>query len=903
MQKKHKTNSKQSEIPKVIRLDKISPNLKSQCGIKALNISRLIQSKFPIPQGFCITGYAFREHLEANALTKQVENSLKKAINSSLEERQQILDKIKQEIIKAPIQQNTQQEIKEYYNTLNADFIAVRSSATLEDLPTHSFAGQYNTFLGICNFKQCLKAIKKCWASLWNLSAFEYLNKNGIDHSKANMAVIIQKLIPADSSGIIFTTDPLSDDHNSIIIESAFGLGEPLVTGKVNPDRITISRTSLEVLDYKIADKTIKCIPDSEKGIIDQKIPLEKIKQPSLNKHTITQLTKLALQAEKEFGFPLDIEFAVSKNKSYFLQARPITTIPKSKQSFKDKQVWTNTNTGEVLPDVATPMTWSIIEPLVKKLISTFFHKLGLNIGKNPVVGLIAGRVYFNLNTFIAWIKRVPGMGKKNLTQLFGGRQDAETLFGNINIPEESLPKCKFNIFTIIIRLLIFIFEFLTFSPTRGKKLCEKVQCKIDELKKINPDSLSDDRLSVLVKSTANYIESLTEYIGTVGMVIIYQTTFYEFCRKQFGEDGNAIASRLLAGLGNNENADAGLELLHLANLVKRHQSIKETILNEKSLQKIFNQIKTTKEGGEFIKAWENFMQKYGHHCRGELELMNPRWFENPTEILGQLRSFLTNSINNDFLSRYKTLSKERKDIITKYQRKFRNPLKRLFFNFTLHKAQQCSSIRENLKSQVVQLIVIVRKMLLELERRFIKYGILQNQNDIFFLHLQELELLLQNKNIEDISEKIRIRRNEYEKNLSITPPPVVVGEFNPDNAVYETINENCKTLAGVAINPGIVTGPARVILQAGNDQVRPGEILVVPFTDPGWTPYFLNASAIVMDMGGILSHGSIIAREYGIPAVANVGPATKIIKNGQMIQVNGNCGIVTILSTSSNKK
>jgi pyruvate,water dikinase len=220
-----------------------------------------------------------------------------------------------------------------------------------------------------------------------------------------------------------------------------------------------------------------------------------------------------------------------------------------------------------------------------------------------------------------------------------------------------------------------------------------------------------------------------------------------------------------------------------------------------------------------------------------------------------------------------------------------------MIFNFLLHRSQQGSVFRENVKSEVIKLVVSLRKMLIELGKKLVDKGILKNQDDIFFLRLEELEPVTHGKADFDIRQVITNRRTEYDKNSLISPPDVIFGKFDPDSYVPEPIDSNVEMLAGLAVSPGVVTAKARVILRADTDeQVLAGEVLVAPFTDPGWTPYFVTAAGVVMDQGGILSHGSIVAREYGIPAVVNVGHATKIIKTGQTIEIDGNRGVIRIL-------
>jgi pyruvate,water dikinase len=304
--------------------------------------------------------------------------------------------------------------------------------------------------------------------------------------------------------------------------------------------------------------------------------------------------------------------------------------------------------------------------------------------------------------------------------------------------------------------------------------------------------------------------------------------------------------------------------------------------------------------GDEFLARWDEFMERHGHHTRVEYEVANARWCECPDEVLGMVRSYIQGLGAQDRVAEHARLAAERVALGRWCRRRLVSPLKRLLFDALLSKAQSGFLFRENLRSQGVRCARYVRRMLLELGERLVARGVLDARDDIFFLHMEELGPACDGRAGLDARRTVAVRRVEYERNRAITPPPLVVGRFDPDEQARDAFDENTKEFPGLAASPGVACGRARVILRAGADQVLPGEVLVAPFTDPGWTPYFLNAVAIVIDLGGMLSHGSVIAREYGIPAVVNVGGATKVVKNGQMLEVDGNCGRVRIIDAPS---
>jgi len=872
-----------------------------EVGAKALNLARMMRAGLPVPSGFCVTASVYRKHVDSPRLQLRLSADLQMLATSEPEDRRQILLDLRQAIISAPLPGDLCDAVQDYWRRSPEaapppHLLAVRSSATAEDLPGHSFAGQHDTFLGVSGLEGCLEAIRKCWASLWTERAFEYRARNGITHEGVGMAVIVQELVPAEASGVLFTADPVTGGADRLVIEACWGLGEMLVSGKVTPDRFVLAKADLTICSRRVGDKAIESVPNPRGGTLQRPLSPERAQAPALDDKSAHALARLATETEKLLGAPLDIEWALAGDRPYLLQARPITTLGKARTR-EDRQVWTNLNTGEVMPDVVTPMSWSVIEPLISKLLGQFFERLGMRLEGYPLFGEVAGRVYFNYNTLIAFARRFPGMGQEGITEMFGGRQDVAAKLGEIKIAEDDIPDLDVSLMRVALKLPGLMYDAVSFSPSRANAIMRRLRRRTDEETAVPLKELSPPQLTRRARAIVHELEEDPEVFALVGMVQAYGTTLYSKCRKWFGDDGNMVASRMLMGLGSNEIANAGVELWRLAECAHAHPPVEAAILHTAHFAHARASLQAAEGGDEFLQRWHAFMQTHGHHCRGELELMNPRWSETPDVILEQLKSYVRAVGSDDFLARYGRLREEREKAVEEALHRLHNPLRRGAFRFLVRKAQFCTPLRENCKSELVRRWGVIRTLLLELGERLTADGTLAAREDIFFLRLEELESVASGKeDRQAMRQRVSTRRAEYEANKAVSPPPVVVGRFDPTKAIVEEIKEGIETLTGVPVNPGVVTGPARVILRAGDDQVRPGEILVAPFTDPGWTPYFLNAAAIVTDMGGILSHGSIVAREFGIPAVVNVGPATRTIRTGQMIQVDGAKGIVRIL-------
>jgi phosphohistidine swiveling domain-containing protein len=871
-------------------------------GPKTLSLIRLGQIGLNVPAGFCITADVFCEHLEQNNLLARLKAATDELTKAESQAKEKLLSTLRQDIFEAPLAGAIRYEIEEQYNKLGAKYVAVRSSGTAEDLPGHSFAGQYDTYLGISNLEDCIEAVKKCWASLWTLRAYEYRQQNGFDHLKIDMAVIVQSLIAADTSGVIFTVDPITGSRSNMVIEACFGLGETLVSGKATPDRFVVGKKKLKLLSSKTSEKKIECILDEDGIVKEQAVPRERSLSECLDKKQVKRLAKLARKVETEFGCPQDIEWAVCEKKIYLLQSRPITAIP-SEKSWEDRQVWTNANTGEVLPDVLTPLTSSLTQRLFNRAIDQAFSLFSIKLGTHPLYGLVGGRIYFNMNTCVGVLKCFPILRNLNFHAIFGGDQRKMADVGQLDIPEEDTPDIEFSLMKMLLRVPGLVFRILTYKPKKGEALILEVKNRSVRLQGLDIAGMSTETLAgTFVAEIIDMEEFIADkrtqpgilysVIGAASLQLLRKV-----CARWFGNDGNTVANRLLAGLGNMDDAQAGLNLWRLAQEAHEIGDVEKAILSGNDWKTTRKMISEVSKGSQFLESWKEFMSRHGHHCRGEMEVFNARWAETPDYILSIVRNYIHGIEQANPLENYRQYARQREELTGLCRKRLKNPLKRAIFNYLLTHAQGLMLGRENSKSDFARIVTVWRNMLLELGKRLHNRGILTGAEDIFFLRLKEIEPLTQGQAEYDIRQVVTQRRAEYEKNKSVTPPKVVIGQFDPDNFTPDAVDTGAEVLNGLAVSSGIVTGKARVILKADTDeQVLPGEILVAPFTDPGWTPYFVPAAAIVMDMGGMLSHGSIIAREYGIPAVVNVGPATKIIKTGQKIQVDGDRGVVRIL-------
>jgi pyruvate,water dikinase len=854
----------------VLRLAEAGDNYRSLVGGKAFNLGKLIAAGLPVPRGFCVTTTAFDHFLASCPRRTELSRLLAQCSGDEIGRFAELSREIRSCLAEVRVPEGVKDAVLgEWQEQGGERSFAVRSSATVEDAAGMSFAGQFETILNVRGEDALLTAIKSCWLSLFSERALVYLARQRVPAEKVRMAVLVQEMVDASRAGVVFTADPLTGATDRFVVEYVSGLGEGLVQGTVQPGRAVVEKRTGRVL----------ASPENE----------------LLSSASLENLCDLARRTEHLFSAPQDIEWAQRDGGLFLLQSRPITTKAPVK-TWEDRQVWSNFNTGEVVPDVMTPMTWSMMQSLLD-VVGSIFRLVGADPTRAPLAGLVAGRLYFNANTFLAAIKpfsfllkEIPDMARA----LGGGSVEAYRQLP-LTIPPEDLPDLGFRRPKYILSWPRILYDVITHSSCRrGCAWMARFKKQTDELDRLDLGAMSTPELTRLCVRLIREVFKKADvfYLATQGAAL---PVFQKACRDWLGEPG--LALRLFAALGGMPVAEAGLALWRLAVLAHADGDTETAVSSENSWPEVRAKLCHTEHGRKFLTAWDAFMSEHGHHCRGEFELSNARWSETPDYILGIVRGYLRSLGQSDPLENQRRLAEERERLAAQCRARLKNPIKRWIFSHSLRRAQELTVFREQLKNLGIRRFAFVRRVLLVLGQRLHEQGSLSCRDDIFFLDVSELEPVSTGGASFDWRERIELRRREYEKNLKLTPSPLVVGKFNPNTPAWPVANADAKLLTGIPVSPGIVTGPARVILRADDhEQVLPGEILIAPFTDPAWSPYFVTAAGMVVEQGGILSHGSIVAREYGLPAVTNVASATRVIRTGDLVRVDGNRGCVSIL-------
>lgn len=825
-------------------------------GGKGLNLGKLTNAGFSVPNGFCITTEAY--HLSVEHLSEQNESHIKEIT-------------LKPELIEA---------ILEARQELQTDTVAVRSSATAEDLDEASFAGQQDTFLNV-NSDEIIDAVKKCWASLWTIRAMAYRKKQGISNIGLAMAVVVQEMCKTDVSGVLFTVSPFSTE--TCIIESNWGLGESVVSGSITPDSFELSRETGDVVNETIATKQ-EMITDS--GIT--KTSEEQQNAPSLTNEQIQKLCRLGLEVETLYKQPMDIEWGLTDEDFFLLQARPITAKVESRNQNIQKNseiqqlrqaeiqilrtiatentIWSHHNLAEVLP-APLPMTWEIMKKFMSGNggLGKAYRDLGFypskKVDRIGILDLICARIYVNLN--------------RETELFFDGFPFTHDFYEMKLFPQQAMyPQAKPDIrrskASFWLKLPMHIYRM-----SKAEMKLRKYRSDFDQVltKEVFPEFQKDVQIEQSKDyselSDAGLVEKVNEWT---------QKTLEDFAPK-------ALIATLLAGFS-----------------LQKLEATLQKCMGEEDTKRLVNRLITGQSGNMTVETNEklrqvateqlslsDFLNVYGHRAVDEFELAQPRWRENTKYLEQIIESLYQDSpdIHNEENS--DSTQKELKDTAEK---ELKNAIMKKFgiqkqIETELDYTRRYMPFRETAKYYLMLGYEQIRRPLVELDSRY------ELDGGIFYLIPDELVRLISGENLKQI---ITERKIEREILLQIELPDVIFSDSLDEIGKSKT-RKKSETYSGVGVSAGVGKGHARVLSQPYDiDPSDRNYILVCPSTDPAWTPLFLNASGLVMERGGMLSHGAVVAREYGIPAVVNISDATHNFSDGQMIEVDGNNGTVAVV-------
>ena len=848
-------------------------------GGKGANLSELSSIDcLSVPKGVCVTTSAYADvvsgNIEFNGLLADL-SELKVADRAAIKES---TDKIRRTIENIPVPELLQHTIISHLKQLgDKNAYAIRSSATAEDLPGASFAGQQETYLNIIGTDAIMKHIRKCWASLFTERAVIYRLQNGFDHRKVSISVVVQRMVDPEVSGIMFTADPVSGNRKIISIDASFGLGEALVSGLVNADLYKVKDDL--VVERKVGSKKVRVAALAEGGTERVEIAGDSQNIPALNDDQILRLSKLGRIIESHFGVPQDIEWCLVGDTFHILQSRPITNLfPIPETSDTKNRVFISVGHQQMMTDAMKPLGLSLWQltsfaPMYKaggRLFVDITDRLSSVQSRTALLNAMSQHdplIRSAIDTLIQRGDFIPSP--------VDGAAPAPGLSDNLQPPETSIESDP-----------SIVFDLMKASEESLSALKEEIQTKSGSelLDFIREDvqlhfrkSLFDPRSIAVIMAGINASiwinEKMNEWLGEKN-----------------------VADVLARSAPGNITSEMGLELLDVADTIRPFPEVIYFLENTQS-ENFLHELAQLRGGREAQLAIAKYLDKYGMRCAGEIDITRARWSEKPTIlipiILGHIRTFQPGeSIRKYQKGRQEAIQKE-EEILARLEQLPNGDQKASETRKRISLIRNFSGYREYPKYSIVSRYFVYKQALLkETERSLRKLGI-HDIEDIYYLSLHEIRETIQTGRLEH--QVIDQRKEEFKRYEKMTPPRVITSDGEVIVGQYNRAKLPMNAILGLAVSSGLVEGRARVLKRIDDADITDGDILVTKFTDPSWTPLFVTIKGLVTEVGGLMTHGAVIAREYGLPAVVGVENATHLIRDGQRIRVDGTNGFVQV--------
>jgi phosphohistidine swiveling domain-containing protein len=871
-------------------IDAILPRAARSFGGKVRNLAMLARAGFPVPMAFGLACEA-AEQAFATGLPEHLQPATLFKASVCPDEALSEARAIALSLQLAPALRSALANAFADLRRAGVESLAVRSSSTAEDQHAASAAGLHVSRLNVLDEEQLFSAVRECWASVFSPRVFSYLQALGVE-SAGSLGLVIQALVPAEVSGVLFTVNPLTSNTSELVINSGYGLGHLIADGRISPDTYYIDKSTGFLRDRVVGEKRLYSVPAANGGVIELPVPAELAHKESLDQHALARLTDLGRRIERAFGDARDVEWALLGDALYVLQARPIvqrTAAPARRRrsraqpslSAEPGVVWSNVNVGEALPGVATPLTWSVLAGFSELGFRRAFAALGCTVPKRSnLVGNFRGRIYLNLSELTQIAAQVPGLRPQNVLPLGGGdeidrlEREAKETSPLGFLSRLPLTAARFARENLGLRGRIERFE----PGFRAE--CLRVR-SLDL--RILPSPALDETLSdveQLLNEAGGLL--LTAYGGLLAALVPLSATL----RGLRGAKAGAKLQRdLLSAIEDVESAHPARELLHIAELVDVDPATREVVVaGSRELQVL------DLPDGPARQAILAFQGRFGHRGIREAELSEPRWREDPTLLFDAIRLHLRAlpDVEQRAMQRAKALREAGELALRELSLPSRAAVLAL-----LRVVRNAMRQRERLRDHVVQVLDLLRLLSCDVSRRIQIREPGVGGDAAFFLTMPELHSFLRSE-LRTVSPLVQMRRAGYERDRTLPNPPDTFVDYPPPVVALASTRD---LLEGLPASSGQVQGKARVLTSTQDiASFQPGEILIVPAADVGWSPLFLAAGGLATDLGGPLSHACVVAREYGIPAVVNLRIATRTVKTGDEVLLDGDVGTLQVL-------
>ncbi|MET9409228.1 rifamycin-inactivating phosphotransferase [Streptomyces sp. NPDC002935] len=833
-----------------------------------------------VPGGFCVTTDAFRRIM---AEAPSIDDRLDQLSRLNPDDREAIRTlsaQIRRTIEGTAIPGDVAAAIIRALTPLGEQAAyAVRSSATAEDLPTASFAGQQDTYLNVVGPTAILQHVSRCWASLFTERAVTYRQRNGIDHRTVQMAVVVQRMVFPHAAGILFTADPVTGNRKVATVDAGFGLGEALVSGLVNPDVFKVRHGEIVAKAIAAKHRAVHALPTG--GTQEVAIDSQRQEQPALTDAQVVRLVQLGRRIEAHFGRPQDIEWCLVDDGFQIVQSRPITTLfPVPETDDQENHVYVSVGHGQMMTDPMKPLGFSMWQltamvpmheaggrlfvDVTRRLASPASRAALLDImGKGDPLVRDALETVLDHDDFVP---SLPDAGP-------GGPP-----VGRAPAPIETDPAI---VTELIERSQASIAALERDIRTKsGPALFDFLLEAFQEHKRVLSDPLSMQAIMAGMEATWWLNDKLQEWLG----------------------EKNA-ADTLTLSAPDNVTSEMGLALLDVADVIRAQPEVVAFLQGVQYVEYVeekgfLDELAKLTGGAEARDAIEAYLDRYGMRCVGEIDITRPRWGERPTTlvpvILDNVRNFEPGAAERRFEQGRQKAQKKEQDVLARLRALPDGDQKADETKRMIDRVRTFIGYREYPKYGIIRRYFVYKQALLEEAERLVQAGVLPEKEDIFYLTFQELHAAVRSNKVDD--HLIQQRKDAFQSYHALTPPRVLTSDGEAVTGAYRRDDVPAGALIGLAVSAGTIEGRARVILDMAEADLEAGDILVTTFTDPSWSPLFVGIAGLVTEVGGLMTHGAVIAREYGLPAVVGVERATRLIRDGQRIRVHGTEGYVEIL-------
>jgi phosphoenolpyruvate synthase/pyruvate phosphate dikinase len=827
-----------------------------------------------VPAGFCVTTNAFKRIMaQAPSLDAPLDR-LSRLKPDDRETIRALSEEIRQTIERIPIPDDLTAAMTRSLARLGEQAAyAVRSSATAEDLPTASFAGLQDTYLNVVEPADVLQHVSRCLASLFTERAVTYRLRNGFDHRKVHMAVVVQRMVFPQASGILFTADPVTSNRKVAAVEAIFGLGEALVSGLVNADIYRVRDGA--VIEKAIAAKQRAILASPAGGTLEQAIELERQEQPALTDAQVVRLVQLGRRIEAHFGRPQDIEWCLVDDDFQVLQSRPITTLfPIPAAGDGENRVYISVGHQQMMTDAMKPLGISVFQ---------------LTAGR-PMYEA-GGRLFVDVTRDLASPATRAGLLAMMGTSepLIGDALQTILERGDFiqSLPDETPGAVPTRHAPAPIET----------DPAIVDALIERSQASVAALKREIETKSGVALLDFILADLQELKRMLFDPQSHQVIVAAMEAAWWLNAQLEAWLGEKNAADTLTQSVPHNVTSEMGLALLDVADAIRPHPEV-VAFLQHVTHEDFLDELPRLAGGLEARDAIRAFLDRYGMRCVGEIDITRPRWSERPTTlvpiILSNIRNFEPGAGKRRFEEGRREAWEKEQELLERLRTVPDGERKAEETKQRIDRVRTFSGYREYPKYGIVSRYFVYKQALLEEAERLVRAGVLREQEDLFYLTLQELHDVVRTNQLDD--RLIRWRKDAFQSYAALTPPRVMTSEGEVIAGKYRRDNVPAGALAGLPVSAGIVEGRARVVLDIAEADLEAGDILVTTYTDPSWTPLFVTVNGLVTEIGGLMTHGAVIAREYGLPAVVGVEHATRLIPDGQWIRVHGTEGYVQLL-------